>query len=161
MNHIAVLYTFDLILLDFAEYPLRERNSERGKDGTVVVYLALHDPGMGVGQVGVVAADIAAETDQQRVDRICAACDKADSPGCALGVIRDGEFIHRKAAGATPSRAVMVRRHRPLKPAEAFASLFGSFIGNMAQSDPSKTYMSGYLRCNSSQNHRQDSTRPE
>jgi hypothetical protein len=27
--------------------------------------------------------------------------------------------------------------------AEAFASLFGSFIGSMAQSDPSKTYMSG------------------
>ena len=37
----------------------------------------------------------------------------------------------------------MVRRHRRLKPAEAFASLFGSFIDNMAQSDPSKTYMSG------------------
>ena len=47
MNHIAVLYTFDLILLDFAEYPPRKRNSERGKDRTVKVYLALLRPGRG------------------------------------------------------------------------------------------------------------------
>jgi hypothetical protein len=53
MNYIAVLYTFDLILLDFAEYPLRERNSERGKDRTVIVYLALLRPGRGVTEVGV------------------------------------------------------------------------------------------------------------
>jgi CubicO group peptidase (beta-lactamase class C family) len=41
----------------------------------------------------------AAEADQQRVDQIFAAYDKAGSPGCALGVIRDGAFIYRKGYG--------------------------------------------------------------
>jgi CubicO group peptidase (beta-lactamase class C family) len=36
---------------------------------------------------------------EQRVDRVFAAYDKADSPGCALGVIRDGNFIYRKGYG--------------------------------------------------------------
>jgi CubicO group peptidase (beta-lactamase class C family) len=35
----------------------------------------------------------------QRVDQVFAAYDKADSPGCALGVIRNGNFIYRKAYG--------------------------------------------------------------
>jgi CubicO group peptidase (beta-lactamase class C family) len=47
----------------------------------------------------VTAQTFAAETDQQGVDRIFAAYDKADSPGCALGVIQDGEFIYRKGYG--------------------------------------------------------------
>src|ERR1700693_4870660 len=42
----------------------------------------------------------AAEDDQQRVDRIFAAYNKAGSPGCALGVIRNGNFIYRKGYGA-------------------------------------------------------------
>ena len=41
----------------------------------------------------------AAETDQQRVDQIFAAYDKPGSPGCALGVIRDGAFVYRKGYG--------------------------------------------------------------
>jgi CubicO group peptidase (beta-lactamase class C family) len=40
-----------------------------------------------------------AETDQQRVDRIFLAFDKPSSPGCSLGVIKDGEFIYRKSYG--------------------------------------------------------------
>src|SRR5580658_456709 len=47
----------------------------------------------------VTARAFAAETDQQRVDRIFAEYNRADSPGCALGVIRDGEFIYRKGYG--------------------------------------------------------------
>lgn len=43
---------------------------------------------------------VAEEDRQQKVDRIFAAYDKADSPGCALGVIRDGSFIYRKGYGA-------------------------------------------------------------
>jgi len=35
----------------------------------------------------------------QRVDQVFAAYDKADSPGCVLGVIRNGNFIYRKAYG--------------------------------------------------------------
>lgn len=42
---------------------------------------------------------LAGESEQQRVDRIFAAYDKAGSPGCALGVIRDGNFIYRKGYG--------------------------------------------------------------
>jgi CubicO group peptidase (beta-lactamase class C family) len=42
---------------------------------------------------------LAADANQQRVDQIFAAYDKASSPGCALGVIRDGSFIYRKAYG--------------------------------------------------------------
>ncbi len=40
-----------------------------------------------------------AETVQHRVDEIFATYDKAGSPGCALGVIRDGAFIYRKGYG--------------------------------------------------------------
>jgi CubicO group peptidase (beta-lactamase class C family) len=39
------------------------------------------------------------DADQQKVDQIFAAYDQADSPGCALGVIRDGNFIYRKGYG--------------------------------------------------------------
>jgi CubicO group peptidase (beta-lactamase class C family) len=39
------------------------------------------------------------EADQQSVDGIFAAYDKTDSPGCVLGVIRDGAFIYRKGYG--------------------------------------------------------------
>jgi CubicO group peptidase (beta-lactamase class C family) len=43
---------------------------------------------------------LAADGDEQRVDQIFTAYDKADSPGCALGVIRNGSFIYRKGYGA-------------------------------------------------------------
>jgi CubicO group peptidase (beta-lactamase class C family) len=36
---------------------------------------------------------------QHQVDQIFAAYDKADSPGCALGVIRDGNFIYKRGYG--------------------------------------------------------------
>jgi CubicO group peptidase (beta-lactamase class C family) len=39
------------------------------------------------------------DADQQKVDRIFAAYDKAGSPGCALGVIRNGNFIYRRGYG--------------------------------------------------------------
>jgi CubicO group peptidase (beta-lactamase class C family) len=57
----------------------------------------------------------AAEDDQQRVDRIFAAYDKAGSPGCALGVIRNGNFIYRKDYG-TASLELGV----PLSPQSVF-----------------------------------------
>jgi CubicO group peptidase (beta-lactamase class C family) len=41
-----------------------------------------------------------AETDPKSVDRIFAAYDQPGSPGCALGVIRDGTFLYRKGYGA-------------------------------------------------------------
>jgi len=43
--------------------------------------------------------DVGADDSNKRVDRIFAPYDKTDSPGCALGVIRDGNFIYRKAYG--------------------------------------------------------------
>jgi CubicO group peptidase (beta-lactamase class C family) len=36
---------------------------------------------------------------KRRVDQIFAAYDKSDSPGCALGVIQNGNFVYRKAYG--------------------------------------------------------------
>jgi CubicO group peptidase (beta-lactamase class C family) len=37
---------------------------------------------------------------ERSVDQIFAAYDKPDSPGCALGVIRDGNFVYKKGYGA-------------------------------------------------------------
>src|SRR5579863_8857733 len=36
---------------------------------------------------------------QRKVDQVFAAYDKPDSPGCALGVVRNGEFIYKKGYG--------------------------------------------------------------
>ena len=36
---------------------------------------------------------------QSKVDQVFAAFDKPDSPGCALGVVRDGAFIYKKGYG--------------------------------------------------------------
>jgi CubicO group peptidase (beta-lactamase class C family) len=36
----------------------------------------------------------------RKVDQVFAAYDKADSPGCALGVVRDGNFIYKRGYGA-------------------------------------------------------------
>jgi len=41
----------------------------------------------------------AADTKQQRVDRIFAAYDQGVSPGCTLGVIQDGSLVYRKGYG--------------------------------------------------------------
>jgi CubicO group peptidase (beta-lactamase class C family) len=48
----------------------------------------------------VIVPALAADIDTKRVDGIFAAYDKPNSPGCALGVIRDGNFIYRKGYGA-------------------------------------------------------------
>ena len=42
---------------------------------------------------------LATAASEPGVDRIFAAYDKATSPGCALGVIRDGAFVYRKSYG--------------------------------------------------------------
>jgi CubicO group peptidase (beta-lactamase class C family) len=42
---------------------------------------------------------LTAQVSQPKVDRIFAAYNKAGSPGCALGVIQDGNFIYRKGYG--------------------------------------------------------------
>lgn len=47
--------------------------------------------------VGIPA--LAGQVNQPRVDRVFAAYNKAGSPGCALGVIQDGNFIYRKGYG--------------------------------------------------------------
>jgi CubicO group peptidase (beta-lactamase class C family) len=42
----------------------------------------------------------AADSRSQQVDHLFASYDKAGSPGCSLGVIRDGTFAYRKSYGA-------------------------------------------------------------
>lgn len=46
------------------------------------------------------AWSFASEVPAQKVDQIFSEYDKPNSPGCSLGVIRDGKFIYRKAYGA-------------------------------------------------------------
>jgi hypothetical protein len=41
----------------------------------------------------LISPSMATQTDQQAVDQLFAAYEKAGSPGCSLGVIRDGAFI--------------------------------------------------------------------
>lgn len=43
---------------------------------------------------------VAADSHSQQIDQLLAAYDKPGSPGCALGVIRDGKFAYRKSYGA-------------------------------------------------------------
>jgi CubicO group peptidase (beta-lactamase class C family) len=47
-------------------------------------------------QFTALAEDVA----PQKVDQIFSVYDKAGSPGCSLGVIRDGDFVYRKAYGS-------------------------------------------------------------
>src|SRR5580698_11567069 len=41
----------------------------------------------------------AQDVSAQRVDQVFSIYDKPGSPGCSLGVIRDGDFVYRKAYG--------------------------------------------------------------
>ena len=50
-------------------------------------------------QVNGLAPDLAS----QKVDQIFSVYDKPGSPGCSLGVIRDGDFVYRKAYGSGKS----------------------------------------------------------
>lgn len=43
---------------------------------------------------------LAADPVPQQVDQLFAGYDKAGSPGCSVGVIRDGKFVYRKSYGA-------------------------------------------------------------
>src|ERR1700684_1345914 len=36
---------------------------------------------------------------ERKVDQVFATYDKPDTPGCALGVVRDGEFVYKKGYG--------------------------------------------------------------
>src|SRR5690349_20961836 len=47
---------------------------------------------------GCSAHKVTRETERQ-VDKIFSAYDKPDSPGCALGVVRDGNFIYKRRYG--------------------------------------------------------------
>ena len=46
----------------------------------------------------IVAADDSAELNK-KVEQLFAAYDKRDTPGCALGVIRDGNFVYKRGYG--------------------------------------------------------------
>jgi CubicO group peptidase (beta-lactamase class C family) len=47
----------------------------------------------------VVTSLFATSFSSQKVDQLFATYDKPDSPGCSVGVIRDGKFLYRKAYG--------------------------------------------------------------
>src|SRR5688572_15661672 len=44
------------------------------------------------------------------VDRVFAAWDKPDSPGCALGIVRNGELVYQKGYGqANLEHSILIR----------------------------------------------------
>src|SRR5260370_20289472 len=45
------------------------------------------------------SAAVADEVAPQRVDQLFSVYERAGSPGCSLGLIRDGQFVYRKAYG--------------------------------------------------------------
>src|SRR5215471_9515361 len=45
------------------------------------------------------ASEPSTSIEEQRVNQIFAVYDKAGSPGCAIGVIRNGNFVYRKGYG--------------------------------------------------------------
>lgn len=45
--------------------------------------------------LGVISPALPAEPDAAAVDQIFSAYDRSASPGCSLGVIRDGSFVYR------------------------------------------------------------------
>jgi hypothetical protein len=47
----------------------------------------------------VVSSSLAADVNQEKVDQIFANYQKAGSPGCSVGVIRDSNFIYRRGYG--------------------------------------------------------------
>lgn len=67
-------------------------------------------------------AALAQDVPSQKVDQIFSVYDKPGSPGCSVGVIRDGEFVYRKAYGlATLELGV------PLSPQSVF------YIGSVSK----------------------------
>jgi CubicO group peptidase (beta-lactamase class C family) len=49
--------------------------------------------------MSLIAANIQAQVRPEHVDRIFAQWDRPDSPGCALGVIKDGQFVYQRGYG--------------------------------------------------------------
>jgi CubicO group peptidase (beta-lactamase class C family) len=60
-------------------------------------------------------ATLAQDVPTQKVDQIFSVYDKPGSPGCSLGVIRDGEFVYRKAYGLASLELAV-----PLSPQSVF-----------------------------------------
>jgi CubicO group peptidase (beta-lactamase class C family) len=54
---------------------------------------------LGCWWVGLIAAPCAAQTSDPRIDSVFAEWDKPSSPGCALGVVRDGALVYSKGYG--------------------------------------------------------------
>jgi CubicO group peptidase (beta-lactamase class C family) len=62
--------------------------------GSAMAFLAA----VSFSQTGVHDENVTSEL-ERKVDQLFAAYDKSDTPGCALGVVRDGEFLYKKGYG--------------------------------------------------------------
>jgi CubicO group peptidase (beta-lactamase class C family) len=49
--------------------------------------------------ISTVSATVGSDATTQNVDQLFAAFDRPRSPGCAVGVIRNGRFVHKKSFG--------------------------------------------------------------
>lgn len=63
----------------------------------------------------VLTISATSDSPEKQVDQLFSAYDKPDSPGCALGVIRDGDFIYRKGYGMASLELAV-----PLSPQSVF-----------------------------------------
>lgn len=68
-----------------------------------------------VGVYTCAAAQVNAGQSQGKVDAVFAAYEKPDSPGCAVGVVRDGDFVYKRGFGMGS-----IELHAPLSPASVF-----------------------------------------
>jgi CubicO group peptidase (beta-lactamase class C family) len=53
---------------------------------------------------------LAGDSASRQVDQLFSSYDKADSPGCSVGVIRDGKFVYRKSYGSASLELVVPLR---------------------------------------------------
>ncbi len=75
-------------------------------------------------------AALAQDASAQKVDQIFSAYNKPGSPGCSLGVIRDGDFVYQKAYGLANLELEFLFRH----------SLFSTWVRCRSSSQPPRLY---------------------
>jgi CubicO group peptidase (beta-lactamase class C family) len=96
----------------------------------------------------VMAASVRGEDTSARIDALFAEWDRPDSPGCALGVVRDGDLVHARGYGmanlehSVPiSTGTVFRTGSVGKQFTAFAVLLAEAAGKLSLDDDIRDYL--------------------
>jgi len=96
----------------------------------------------------IFAVSVEATEVTEQVDALFAQWDRADSPGCALGVMRDGALVYQNGYGqaslehAVPiSRSTVFRTGSVSKQFTALAVLLAEAAGKLSLSDDIRDYL--------------------